>query len=1244
MGVTSEYFKLQKEYEEKYGERTIVMMQIGSFYEMYEYDPSSCDEKHKKREAIGHAVDLSSILNMILTSKDKSRDHSMDNPYMIGFPCAAYDRHKEVILSHNYTIVRIDQVDTKKGNQKMVERKVVEILSPATTIDNITNIPLTNQLMSIYIECQKAQGKCENYLITCGISTIDVSTGKSMVLEVYSKEKDNAYAIYEVYRCLVSQQPREIIVNINNIPEGRSAEYIKYLQETLELDKYANVFIKCNQINKEYLKIDYHEQFLTKLFYGTSKSSPMRIKSTNLKVIEELDLERFYYGCISYIVLLQYCYEHNELIIKKIQKPDTNWIDTDKHLILTYNAINQINILPLTTNKLNTNGRNVKTYDSLLTVVNNTSTSLGKRFLTGMLLNPITDVEQLESYYNLTDELLLEQNRELLEAIETQLKKIPDIERYQRKLSLQVIKPHEFVILIRAYINIVELFKLLNDSDTTYFRQLLFDEPYRSEFNNCLTQVLTTIDLDKLEKCKLLDNHLEFDDSFFYTGVDPIADNYQQRICHNENCLSAICDHLNIFLSNTRGKKIEFNRSHSSRSSPDDTPTNAISTTNHKASVIKSQKSRIDSKLCGDIELKPEKSTTIITSKVIEKCFSELEENITQLEKYLYQQYNQLISNIVESYKFFPVLTQFISLVDFIKSNTKTALKYNYFRPVIDHSATHSFLHIKDLRHPIIEHIIDSEYITNDISLGLGPKGILLYGLNSCGKCLDPETDIILYSGSIIKAKEVTVGSLLMGDDNTPRKVLSTIEGYDQMYKIEPTNGKPFICTGDHVLVVKDNHKIIELTVNDYLKNPQSYQLYTMPIDFEETAVDISPYSFGYCLEDSIPNDYKYNSRRVRLSLLAGIIDYYNSLDITIDNETLIDDIIFLANSLGLDTFKSNPLKLSISGPDLIHLPLLNYKIPIDRLVSLNRTFTVQPLGLGKFNGFELDGNHRFLLGDFTVSHNSSLAKSIGLNIILAQAGLFTSGKLTYYPYSSIITRLSGNDDIFKGHSSFVVEMTELRTILRNADKNTLVLGDELTRGTENISGTSLTIATILTLLERECSFIFSTHLHNIPDTSYIRDIDTSKLRICHLSTSYDEQTQNLIYDRKLKDGPGNSLYGIEVAKYIGLDPSFIELANEIRKNVSGVSPNILNTKKSRYNSKLYVDSCLLCGTKDNLHTHHINEQNLADVNGFIGHFHKNSIHNLVVLCNKCHTNIHKNNMKVDVKQSLVGNLVTVNN
>jgi len=250
----------------------------------------------------------------------------------------------------------------------------------------------------------------------------------------------------------------------------------------------------------------------------------------------------------------------------------------------------------------------------------------------------------------------------------------------------------------------------------------------------------------------------------------------------------------------------------------------------------------------------------------------------------------------------------------------------------------------------------------------------------------------------------------------------------------------------------------------------------------------------------------------------------------------------------------------------------------------------------------------------------SSLIKSIGMAVIMAQAGMYVPcDSFVYKPYKIISTRILGNDNFFKGLSSFAVEMSELKTILNIANKDTLVLGDELCSGTEIKSALSIFAASLLTLYKMESSYIFATHLHELQRSKTIKEIKTMSMK--HMRVEYNVEKDKLIYMRDLRDGAGNNMYGLEVCKSLGLKDEFIELANNIRYNLFPNDKPILDNKQSRYNAKKIKNKCEFCKNKGE-EVHHLNPQEFADNLGNIGYFKKNHKANLVNICKECHQTI----------------------
>jgi DNA mismatch repair protein MutS len=255
----------------------------------------------------------------------------------------------------------------------------------------------------------------------------------------------------------------------------------------------------------------------------------------------------------------------------------------------------------------------------------------------------------------------------------------------------------------------------------------------------------------------------------------------------------------------------------------------------------------------------------------------------------------------------------------------------------------------------------------------------------------------------------------------------------------------------------------------------------------------------------------------------------------------------------------------------------------------------------------------------------TSLIRALGISVIMAQSGLYVPcSQFIYKPYTSIFSRILGIDNLFKGLSTFAVEMSELRMILRNADKNSLILGDELCSGTETESALSIFMAGLMDLHAKQSSFIFATHFHEIIHFDEMKMLD--RLVLKHMAVHYDREMDCLVYDRVLRDGPGNRMYGLEVCKSLYLPEEFLETAYRIRTKYYPTARGELANSSSPYNSKKIRGLCELCKHEMGEEIHHLQPQKDADDAGFIGDIHKNHPANLMSLCESCHLKMHHSN------------------
>ena len=374
--------------------------------------------------------------------------------------------------------------------------------------------------------------------------------------------------------------------------------------------------------------------------------------------------------------------------------------------------------------------------------------------------------------------------------------------------------------------------------------------------------------------------------------------------------------------------------------------------------------------------------------------------------------------------------------------------------------------------------------------------------------CHAKGTKILMAYGSTKKVENIIPGDLIMGDDGTPRTVLTLHHGTDEMFKITPVKGEPFIVNKGHILsLISTNEgkswgstgeEIVNLSVEEYLSKCEyfkhTHKLYRGKVEHFKREVDtfnIPPYvlglflgdgdltrrinytnpdvetykdiyswavSIGYvvrlsfnssgcpCLcfsrnehakdkekkndirdyfewlslysrtsgEKFIPFNYMTASRESRLELLAGLIDTDGSLsngtyDYVTKSEQLAEDITFVCRSLGFSCYLTECTKkcqtgfsgtywrLCISG-ELSDIPCRVARKKAEKRQQKKRVnvtgFKVESIGIGEYYGFTCDGNHLYMMGDFTVTHNSG--KSVLIATYLKEA-------CSYFPSFSFL-------------------------------------------------------------------------------------------------------------------------------------------------------------------------------------------------------------------------------------------------
>lgn len=280
-----------------------------------------------------------------------------------------------------------------------------------------------------------------------------------------------------------------------------------------------------------------------------------------------------------------------------------------------------------------------------------------------------------------------------------------------------------------------------------------------------------------------------------------------------------------------------------------------------------------------------------------------------------------------------------------------------------------------------------------------------------------------------------------------------------------------------------------------------------------------------------------------------------------------------------------------------------------------------------------IDGQVGAIIYGVNMSGKSSFLRSIGIAVVMAQAGMFVAAdSFDLSPFDNMISKITIQDNYVKGQSLFMVEMAEVNNMLRMSNERTLILSDELCSSTETSSAHAIVAQTLVQLAEKNANFVFSTHLHQLQTIPAIRD--NLSIQILH----FEVQIVNgqMIFNRKLKKGGIQDTYGLEIASTLGLPRDFITNAFKIRNLLRNENLDV-PTKQSKYNRNIIMDKCGLCGATKSLQVHHILFQCTANSKGMIteksvGHIHKNQQFNLMVVCQDCHIRIHQEEMEIKIE------------
>lgn len=275
------------------------------------------------------------------------------------------------------------------------------------------------------------------------------------------------------------------------------------------------------------------------------------------------------------------------------------------------------------------------------------------------------------------------------------------------------------------------------------------------------------------------------------------------------------------------------------------------------------------------------------------------------------------------------------------------------------------------------------------------------------GKCLGADTEILMYNGNVKFVQDIKRGEFIMGDDSTPREVISTSKGYGDLYLVKQSKGMSYVVNQEHILSLKniyfgfgDESDVKDISVKDFLSEDtpeeirQNYRGYRNSIEYPECIIPFNntAYQEGVLWSGliKIPKYIKINSLSKRKEWIVGNLETYghiNSsiyhLDVSKWEKDIIYDYINLIRSTGLvcKVIRTNTAevftKIVVYGNFFHTLPwkksknLILSPVVFD-IQELFSEIEIECIGSGIYFGFTLDGNHRFMLKDGTVTHNTT--------------------------------------------------------------------------------------------------------------------------------------------------------------------------------------------------------------------------------------------------------------------------------
>jgi DNA mismatch repair protein MutS len=670
------YSQLLIEYREKYGEKTVVFLQVGSFYELYAtQDPISGHIDSDIKE-------ISDSLGLQVAILKGQGVNGKDGIFS-GFPDYSLHRWASKLTSQGWTVVIVDQVKSSSG--KVQKRTLSRVLSPSTHVEAVAPSE-TPYLSTIYFNATST-AVAPSY----GIATLDLTTGLTISFSDKASGRPDFWTADTLVQNLSIFQPKEVLIYWHSTATAaQSHPPPASLRTILGLPEHTTIHLRPISTIGSFSKTLSNAEYLRKAYSIKSLLPPkeyLNIRSDQ----EELSI----------MFLLQFIEEHMPSISQRLSHNEP-WIP-NQQLVCGNHALSQLQII-----SSQPNGHCVTNLFS------GAITPMGKRGLPLRLTRPLTSPKTIEQRLSEIDHIL-SWSQEQKQNIQKHLRFCFDLPRLHRKVHTGTLQLTEYSSLHQTYSAITNIIPSLDSS------------PLQPLFNKCSWQSYLTLFNTHISSEKAFSAVSSQDISPFSNTTYPIIQNAEKEIQDTLTAMMTLTNSLakaaGLAQDALRLEPREKGEAFGIRGS---------------ATQIKALQKSLSSLPQGTHISALKSGGWVDTPQLValnHKLLTQREE-LSRLSQEAHLSVCQLLSTAEEG--ILSQVEQWVTHLDVSQAIANTCQAKGFHRPQIIQDCATSYVDLEGLRHPLVEASSTSRvsYVQHSVSLGKDPSsnGYLIYGMNASGK------------------------------------------------------------------------------------------------------------------------------------------------------------------------------------------------------------------------------------------------------------------------------------------------------------------------------------------------------------------------------------------------------------------------------------------------------------------------------------------------------------------------------